>query len=185
MKHHIGIYSEPFYLRPLLESDLYEIHAIWTDAHVRKYLFDNVIISLETALLEIKNSLLNFQKYRFGLWAVFLKKRRTMIGFVGFRHFHKPPELQLLYGLLPKYCGKGYATRLARLMIKYAFEELQFNAVLASADAPNAASIRVMEKAGMKFLKRIHKNGLETIFYKADRVHFKTSDIAYTLEFNS
>ncbi len=169
MKHHIEIYSEPFYLRPLLISDLHEIHAIWTDPHVRKYLFDDNIISLEAAMVEIKNSLQSFERHRYGLWAVFLEKSMRMIGFTGFRNFHEPPELQLLYGLLPKHCGKGYATRLARLMIKYAFEELQFNAVLASADAPNAASICVMQKAGMKFFKRVNINGLDTIYYRVER----------------
>jgi ribosomal-protein-alanine N-acetyltransferase len=176
MKNYIEIYSEPFYLRPLLESDLYEIHAIWTDAHVRKYLFDDILISLETALLEIKNSLLNFQKYHCGLWAVYRKKSRQMIGFAGFRHFHQPPELQLLYGLLPQYWGKGYATKLAKLMLKYAFEELKFDSVIASADAPNAASIRVMEKAGMKFMKRVTKNGLDTIYHKLEKRHYKKDD---------
>lgn len=171
MNHHLEIHSDIFHLRPLRISDLHDIHAIWTDPHVRKYLFDDHIISLETALVEIKKSLQSFEKHRYGLWAVFLDKSRSgkMIGFTGFRPFHDPPELQLLYGLLPKYWGKGHATALAKIMIKYAFDELHFNEVLASGDAPNSASIRVMQKAGMKFFKRVNINGMDTIYYRVER----------------
>lgn len=173
MKHHIEIYSQPFYLRPLLVSDLHEIHAIWTHPHVRKYLFDDEIISLETALVEIQNSLQSFEKNRFGLWAVYLQENlNKMIGFTGFRPFHEPPQPQLLYGLLPKYCGKGYATKLANIMISYAFDELGFEEVLASGDAPNIASIRVMQKAGMRFLKRATVKGVDTIYYRAEHRRF-------------
>lgn len=176
MKHHIEISAEPFYLRPLVVSDLHEIHAIWTHPRVRKYLFDDEIISLEAALVEIKKSLLSFEKNRYGLWAVYLRKApNKIIGFTGYRNFHRPPELQLLYGLLPKYCGKNYATTLAKIMIKYAFEELHFNEVLASSDAPNIASIKVMQKAGMVFLKRVNIRGIDTVYYKAARRTYKTS----------
>ena len=182
MKHHLEIHSDIFHLRPLRVSDLQEIHAIWTDAHVRKYLFDDHIISLETTLVEIKKSLQSFEKHRFGLWAVYLHKNwAKMIGFTGFRNFREPPELQLLYGLLPKYCGRGYATALAKIMIHYAFKELHFNEVLASGDAPNYASIGVMKKAGMKFLKRVDVNGLDTVYYKAERRRYPTSTVTYTL----
>ena len=164
---------KPLYLRPLLATDLDQIHAIWTNEHVRKYLFDDEAISKETALEEIENSVCSFQEHKYGLWGVFLKDSSRMIGFTGYRNFYDPPELQLLYGFLPEYCGKGYATSLAKLMIKYGFEELDFEEIIACTDVPNVASKKVMQKTGMKFEKQIEIDGLDTIYYKIVREDFK------------
>jgi hypothetical protein len=38
-----------------------------------------------------------------------------------------------------------------------------------STDAPNAASIRVMERLGMQFEKRLAKAGLDTLYYRLRR----------------
>ena len=173
MKNYIEIRSDPLFLRPLLESDLNEIHSIWTDAYVRKFLFDDVIISIDRTSEEIRNSLSSFEKNGYGAWAAFLQDSPEMIGFTGFRNFNEPPELQLIYGLLPEYSGKGYATKLAKIMIKFGFEELEFDKIIACADVPNAASFRVMEKAGMLFKKRAIVNGLDTVYYEVHRQKYK------------
>jgi len=54
-------------------------------------------------------------------------------------------------------------------MIGYGFEVLGFERIEASTDALNAASVRVMERAGMRFWKREITNGLDTIYYAVDR----------------
>ena len=46
-----------------------------------------------------------------------------LVGFVGFRPFFDPPELQLLYGLLPAYWGRGLATEPAGAPMRYVLEE--------------------------------------------------------------
>ena len=104
---------------------------------------------------------------------MFLKDVTGIIGFTGYRNYHDPPELQLLYGLLPEYCGNGYATILAKLIIKYGFKELNMHEVIACADVPNVASLKVMQKAGMKFDKQIEIGGLDLIYYKIVRENFK------------
>jgi RimJ/RimL family protein N-acetyltransferase len=46
--------------------------------------------------------------------------------------------------------GKGYATEAARAMIDWALQQPEINRVYATTDVENAASARVMEKAGMQ-----------------------------------
>jgi ribosomal-protein-alanine N-acetyltransferase len=92
-----------------------------------------------------------------------------LIGFCAFRPFFEPPELQLLYGLLAAYWSKGLSSEAARTIIAFVFEELGFDRIIASADAPNAASLRVIEKAGMVFDRRETINGHDTVFYVISR----------------
>jgi ribosomal-protein-alanine N-acetyltransferase len=152
-------------MRPIARDLLDDLHRLWTDPCVRLYLFDDEIISREQVEAEIAGSIERFRDGSLGLWGVFPKGENTLIGFCGYRFFHDPPELQLLYGVAPAYWSRGYATEAARAAIEHGFERLGFGRVVASADAPNVASLRVMERAGMKFDRRVTKDGLDTVYY--------------------
>jgi ribosomal-protein-alanine N-acetyltransferase len=155
--------------RPLTPGDVDEMHRLWIEPGVRKYLWDDREISGEEAKEVVEESVSIYQEQGFGLWGISFRETATLIGFCGYWFFHDPPELQLLYGIAPDHWGKGLATEAAQTMIRYGFERLSFNQITASTDAPNQASVRVMEKAGMRFDKRIEKNGLDTIYYQIRR----------------
>jgi ribosomal-protein-alanine N-acetyltransferase len=168
-------------LRPFAAEDLDDLHQLWTDPEVRRYLFDGEIIPRERVEAEIAASISHFETHGFGLWSVFPKDSYELIGFCGYRFFHDPPELQLLYGMSPARWGRGLTTEAARAMIRYGFEELGFTRIIASADAPNAASLRVMEKSGMAFEKQILIGGLNTVCYALAREAFQPDDSLYLL----
>ncbi len=162
-------------LRPYQREDLDALHAFFTQQEVRRYLLDDEIVSRQWVAEEISGSIASFDRYGFGQWAVFLDPAAPLIGFCGYRFFHQPPERQLLYGIAPEHWGRGLATEAARAMIRFAFEHLDFESVVASTDAPNTASVRVMEKAGLSFEKRLMIDGLDTIYYSLPRSEFELS----------
>ncbi len=61
-----------------------------------------------------------------------------------------PDDVEIGYGLRTASWGRGYATELARALARKAFAELHALALVASVSAANAASIRVLEKAGLE-----------------------------------
>jgi ribosomal-protein-alanine N-acetyltransferase len=170
-------------LRPLSLDDLEPLHALWTDPSVRRFLFDDQIISRELAASEISQSIERFETDGCGLWGATLRHESRLIGFCGYRPFHDPPRLQLLYGFHPSHWSKGLATEAARAMIAFGFERLGFESVISSADAPNTASLRVMEKAGMTFDRRETVNGLDTVYYSLDRAEFMTDKSFYEVSY--
>jgi ribosomal-protein-alanine N-acetyltransferase len=167
------------HLRPVCHDDLDSLFALWTEPRVRRFLFDDQIISREQAVNEIVNSIKRFEAHGCGLWRATAREGSELIGFCGYRFFHEPPQLQLLYGFHPDHWSQGFATEAARAMIRFGFEELGFDSVIASADAPNTASCRVMEKAGMAFDRRETVNGLDTIYYRVERRDFEPDDSFY------
>lgn len=175
----IVIETARLHLRPFAPSDLQDLHRLWTDPEVRRYLFDGEIIPRARVAEEIASSLERFKAQGCGLWSAFPRGERELIGFCGYRFFHEPPERQLIYGFAPTHWGRGLATEAARVMIRYGFEELALTRVLASADAVNAASLRVMEKAGMTFEKRVMIGGLDTIYYTLPREAFQPDEATY------
>jgi ribosomal-protein-alanine N-acetyltransferase len=153
-------------LRPVVSNDADAMHALWTDPAVRRYLFDDVVIPRAFVDQEIATSEQLMATHGYGLWTLRLMNADEIIGFCGYRFFHEPPQLQLLYGLAPACWGRGLATEAASAMIRHGFETNRFERIIASADAPNLASIRVMERAGMRFWKRETTNGLDTVYYE-------------------
>ncbi|MGH7596409.1 MAG: GNAT family N-acetyltransferase [bacterium] len=163
-------------LRPFTLADVDEIHQLWIEPGVRKYLWDDETIPKEKAQEVIAKGIELFNAKGLGLWAATFHDQSTIIGFCGYWYFHEPPELEILYGIAPEYWGNNLATEATQAMLQFGFQYLKFDEIIACADAPNAASFRIMEKTGMKFLKRENRNGLDTIFYSISKNDFQFDD---------
>ncbi|KEQ14613.1 hypothetical protein GZ77_09850 [Endozoicomonas montiporae] len=82
-----------------------------------------------------------------------------------------PGVYEVGYQLPRQSWGKGLATRVSRLLLRYGFEELGAHKIVADCYASNKGSERVMQKIGMT------KEGHQTNFYPYkggldDRVHY-------------
>ncbi len=82
-------------------------------------------------------------------WRVTLVQGGQLVGNVGFLgEPNDAGEVELGYGTLPGFCGNGYATEAVRRLADWAFSQPDVFFVLAQAAQDNAASRRVLEKAG-------------------------------------
>lgn len=83
--------------------------------------------------------------------ALTLNRQRTLVGMIELSHLStKDRFAELEYWISPAYRGQGYATEAARAMCRMAFRTLRLHRVEAGALARNRASIRVLEKAGLR-----------------------------------
>jgi ribosomal-protein-alanine N-acetyltransferase len=164
--------TERLRLRPLTPDDVDDLHRLWVEPGVRRYLWDDEVIPRERVAAIVEESVASFESRGYGLWAVSPLAGEALLGFCGFWLFHEPPRLELLYGVAPAHWNRGFATEAARAVMRYGFEELSFERVEASTDAANAASARVMERIGMTFWKRELTDGLDTVYYAITREAF-------------
>lgn len=155
-----------FVLKPIDESDVHAIHHIWIEESVRRYLWDDEIIPLAQTEEIVRENTNLFSESGYGIWGIREATSDELIGFVGFWHFREPPELELLFGVMPDNWNKGIATVASRCVINYAFGKLKMSMVVASTDAANTASVKVLEKLKMTFVKREVVDGLDTVFYE-------------------
>jgi RimJ/RimL family protein N-acetyltransferase len=114
---------------------------------------------------EIENEVLPaflgyYERYAgYGFWAAV---ERSTGRFVGWFHFRPaegalPEEVELGYRLRRSAWGMGYATEGSRALIDKGFSELGVHRVVASTMVVNVASRRVMEKAGLRFVRIFHQ----------------------------
>jgi RimJ/RimL family protein N-acetyltransferase len=59
-------------------------------------------------------------------------------------------QAEIGYVFNPRFHGRGYATEAVTELLRIGFEEAGLHRITANADARNAASIRVMERIGMR-----------------------------------
>ncbi|MDJ0518832.1 MAG: GNAT family N-acetyltransferase, partial [Trichodesmium sp. MO_231.B1] len=119
-----------------------------------------------TSYNEIKNEFLPkvlryYQEYPgYGFWVTIEKSSNKFIGWFHFRPgldsymgatLYQVDDIEVGYRLQRKMWGKGYATEGSKALIRKGFLELGTQQVVASALLANKASIRVMEKVGLKF----------------------------------
>ncbi|MCF2491546.1 GNAT family N-acetyltransferase [Dyadobacter sp. CY347] len=64
-------------------------------------------------------------------------------------------DVEIGYRIMEEHWGKGIATEIATGLIRFAKRELNAKQVIAYVNVNNAASIRVLEKAGMVNMERI------------------------------
>ena len=156
-------------LRPLEASDAEELHALWTEEPVRRFLWDGVVVPLEQTREIVAKSAELFDEHGVGLWACRRHEGKGLVAFAGYQFFRTPPELELLFGVRADEWGQGLAAEAAHAVIEYGFDVARFDRIVASADHPNAASLRVLDKLGMKLERRAVVDGLDTCFYSLCR----------------
>jgi len=134
-------------LRPCTADDTPALHALWTDPDVRRHLWDDVVIPAERAAATVAAGVASFAERGYGLWVVVPRDAERLVGFCGLRT--AGGDVELVYGITPDHWRCGLATEAVRAVLAHAFGTLGLARVLGATDASNAASVRVMEKAGM------------------------------------
>lgn len=105
--------------------------------------------SLEAAKSWIKNHprMIRNGTYPF---AIVLKTESVIVGTMTIRVNEAHKKGELAYWVGKEYWGNGYATEAAKEIVRHSFEDLNLNRVWAMAMSKNPASIKVMERVGMK-----------------------------------
>ena len=153
-------------LRPFVAGDLDALHLLWTNAGVRRYLWDDIEISRDRAEAVICASTESFRSRGFGFWSIFFKENNDdLLGFCGLRVFGNAEDVEILYGVHPSHWGRGFATEASEAVLNFGFETCGLTKIYAGGDSPNAASFRVMEKLGMTYDGPRIVNGVEAIYY--------------------
>ena len=164
-----AIETPRLHLRPATAADIDVLHRMWMHPDVRRYLWDDIVIDRETAASVVAHSDHDWRERRYGLWLIELRDGREVAGFAGLRSTPPDGDAELIFGLLPQFWRRGYATEAARAVLTYAFDELAVDSVWAATDPPNEASIRAMERAGMTFKKSGALGGVDALFFRMNR----------------
>jgi RimJ/RimL family protein N-acetyltransferase len=156
-------------LVPVAEQDVDQLHKLWTDPFVRRYLWDDRVIARARAREVVLDAIASARERGLPMWIVQAHGADELIGFCGFRVIPGTGEVELLYALRQEHTGKGLATEAARTAIEWLFAAHPLARVIAGTDPPNLASFRVMERLGMRRLPRPVEPLPGVIYYELPR----------------
>lgn len=139
-------------LRRIQDTD-YDAYyrCIYADPEVMKTLASGEAISRQDFNERIPGLMIDhWVQHGFGPWVIIHKADQVLIGHCGLKYWPDAPDVEVLYALNRRYWGQGLATEAARASLRYGFETLQLDRIIAGVLPTNQASRRVLEKIGMQ-----------------------------------
>ncbi|MDT0450941.1 GNAT family N-acetyltransferase [Streptomyces hesseae] len=154
-------------LRAFTEPDTDHLLALDNDAEVMRFINGGRPTTREAIRTRVLPRLLHDHPCSGtrGFWAAEEKATGAFLGWFEFRPLddHDPAVVELGYRLCRAAWGRGYATEGSKALIHKGFTELGVERVTANTMAVNTRSRRVMEKAGLSFLRNFTGDWPEAI----------------------
>ena len=152
--------TERLVLRRFTEDDVEALVELDSDPEVMRFVTGGITTSRE----EIENEILPaylayYERYHgYGFWAAVEKASGEFLGWFHFRPAgpELPDEVELGYRLRRTAWGKRYATEGSRALVEKGFGDLGVRRVVAYTLVVHAASRRVLENAGLRFVRIFH-----------------------------
>jgi [ribosomal protein S5]-alanine N-acetyltransferase len=150
---HIILQTPHLILRRFTSADATLVQQLNSDPEVLKYLHEPPLETVEQALHILNTIILPQYKNNLGRWAVHLKVNNEFIGWCGLKYRQEQNETDLGYRLMQQHWGNGYAFEAAKHTIDYAFQQLHLKTIVGRAHIENTASLKILEKIGMQFIR--------------------------------
>jgi len=140
-------------LRLWRDDDLDNMCAVYMDPEVTRYIATGWADHIDKVRERMERQARRWREHGFGIWAVEDRETGEFLGRSGLQHLDQTDEVEVGYIFLQKGWGKGYATEAARASLRYGFDYLGLDRIVACAYPENTASRNVMTKMGMRYVK--------------------------------
>jgi ribosomal-protein-alanine N-acetyltransferase len=151
-------------LRQLILEDDNEIFLLRSDSEVNKYLDRPIAKTIDEArqfISKINNSI---GKNELIFWAVCFKENPKLIATICLWNISEDTTTaEIGFELLPDYQGKGTMQEVLPIVIKYGFETMKLNSIEGEVDPNNSKSIKLMERNGFIFDKRLKNTEIYSV----------------------
>ncbi len=171
MNEKIITQTERLIIREFQILDIEALAQILVKPEVMQFSATGVLSTKQTAV-RIQSFLDSYQKNNYGKWAVIHRESGRLIGYCGIavEEIEGKLENELGYRIDSEFWGQGLATEAAKACLEYAFTKFNFDYVLGIVEPENQASIKVLEKIGMKFIKESTWCGKVVYIYRRNLI---------------
>ena len=154
--------TERLLLRHFTEADAESLLHMESEPDVLRYVGRKPLADVDAYRSKIQTVFLPYydKPGGYGAWAIIEKASGEFVGGCSLRPGtdadvatamgYGPDDVEVGYGLRKPSWGRGYATELVRALVRRAFTELGAVSVVACVTVDNLASVRVLEKAGLR-----------------------------------
>lgn len=133
-----------------------------------EFIGDRNVHTLDEARQYILNGpLKSYEQHGFGAYLVKLKASGVPVGMCGLFKREILDDADIGFAFLPDYVAKGYGYESALAVVTYAANQLGLTRITGITSASNQYSIRLLEKLGLRFEKKIRfrEDGEESLLF--------------------
>jgi len=148
-------------LSTMIALDEKDVQLLYQNKDVRKYLggvIDDAVFADKFRACLVSER----QSYYF-----VIKDRETtaFIGLISVTPYHESLSHEVSYQLQPSYWNQGYGAEVMTKILDHASSSLLLKQLCAETQKANIASIRLLEKVGMKFERELERFGAVQVIY--------------------
>jgi len=142
--------TERLCLREFRAADADLLYRLDSDPRVMRYIGDGSIGTRSSVKAAVARSMRYYGMYPgLGVWPAEDSGTGDFVGWFCLKYVPQTVEIEVGYRLAPDAWGRGYATEGARALVRYGFAELGLQRIIGLTHPENAASQRVLQKAGL------------------------------------
>lgn len=149
-------------------SDCAAFRPIATHPEVMRYVTGGIAWSEEQIRWFVARQIDLYRARGFCRWKLLEKPAGALIGFGGVGFWRDSPDPEIGWWLDRSHWGRGLATEAAAAALRDAFERVRLPRVISVAMPENRASIRIMEKIGLRFDAGFESQGVRLVRYAAE-----------------
>lgn len=170
-------------IRPLASEDVDIAIAIWCDPEVTRFICEPA--TEEETRKEMTDAVRRSAGGGIGVWCVIERSTGKKLGSTYLLPMPVEEDdfdysilggddipagdIEVGYFLVPDAWGRGYASEICDRMLRFGFEVLDLDEIVASVNEDNLASQAVLQKNGMRYSERAMCWGQETPLYRLSR----------------
>ncbi|MEO8460846.1 MAG: GNAT family N-acetyltransferase [Dokdonella sp.] len=152
--------TERLSLRQLTPDDNAFVFELVTEPAWIRNIGDRGVSDLESATRYIVNGpMASYAKFGFGLYLVARKDGDIPVGICGLLKRETLDDVDIGFAFLQRHWGNGYAVESARAVMAHGRQTLALKRIVAITAPHNDASMRVLEKIGMRLENTITQPG--------------------------
>jgi RimJ/RimL family protein N-acetyltransferase len=138
-------------LRPMAENHFEDVVALYSDAEVMRYINKGKGRTRAESRERMDAMIRHWADHGFGMWALFHKETGAFVGRCGLCYLDKTSDVELGYTLHKQFWRQGLATEASRACLRFGFDVVGLQEIVAITTAENIGSQAVMRKLGMTF----------------------------------
>ena len=151
-------------IRPFIEGDASAMAEVLGDAEVMRFSESGPLNEAEVSNWLGEQIKANSLSQDFGRWAICENAGSQAIGYIGLTQDEgrtADREAELGFRLARRSWGSGYATEAAQAFVEAAFGAGRVDRLIGIVDPHNGASVRVLQKLGMSYVRPITFEGYD------------------------
>jgi len=134
--------------------------AVWNDPAFIRHVGDRGVRTVEAAEKAIGEGAFKlYEDYGYGPYCMSRKEDGALLGICGLFRRENLDDPDIGFGVLPDYCGQGYAFEAALAVVDHARDDLGIKVLTAIVSPENTASVGLIEKLGLRFDRGITMPG--------------------------